>query len=151
MDFLEVNNILQQHQYGFRKNYSTKLSIINLTNALLKSLDEGKITLGIFIDFQKAFDTINHNILKKKLSHYGIRGLALQWFADYLCNRHQFVKYRETMSSYMNTSCGVPQGSILGPTLFLIYINDLPNSTKYFNFRLFADDSYLFRGGPNRD
>ena len=144
MDFLDVNNVLQQHQYGFRKKYSTKLSVVNLSNALLKSIDEGKLTIGVFIDFQKAFDTINHDILISKLSHYGIRGIALQWFADYLSNRFQFVKYRETMSQYFKTSCGVPQGSVLGPTLFLIYINDLPNSTKIFNFRLFADDSNLF-------
>ena len=84
MDFLDVNNVLQQHQYGFRKKYSTKLSVVNLSNALLKSIDEGKLTIGVFIDFQKAFDTINHDILISKLSHYGIRGIALQWFADYL-------------------------------------------------------------------
>ena len=122
MDFLEVNNMLEPHQYGFRKKYSTKLSVVNLCNALLKSLDEGKITIGIFIDFQKAFDTINHDILIRKLSHYGIRGTALQWFANYLFNRFQFVKYREVHSSYKEISCGVPQGSVLGPSLFLIYM-----------------------------
>ena len=120
MEFLKVNNVLQQHQYGFRKEYSTKLSVVNLCNAILKSVDEGKITLGVFIDFQKAFDTINHDILIRKLSHYGICGIALKWFADYLSDRFQFIKYRETMSPHMKISRGVPQGSVLGPTLFLI-------------------------------
>ena len=118
MEFLEVNNVLQQHQYGFRKKYSTKLSVVNLCNAILKSVDEGKITLGVFIDFQKAFDTINHDILIRKMSHYGICGIALKWFADYLSDRFQFIKYRETMSPHMKISCGVPQGSVLGPNSF---------------------------------
>ena len=78
MEFLEVNNVLQQHQYGFRKKYSTQLSVFNLCNAIQKSVDEGKITLGVFIDFQKGFDTINHDILIRKLSHYGICGIALK-------------------------------------------------------------------------
>jgi len=144
LDFLETNNVLYEHQYGFRKQYSTKLSLINLINDVIKSIDTGSITPAIFIDFQKAFDTIDHAILCGKLKHYGIRGLPLQWFESYLTDRFQFVSYGGVSSSRQMTTCGVPQGSVLGPTLFLIYINDLSRSTTFFNFRLFADDSNLF-------
>ena len=144
LNFLEKNETLYKHQYGFRTKYSTKLSLINLINDVIKSIDKGMVTIGICIDFKKAFDTINHIILFKKLKHYGVQGVPLQWFNNYLADRFQFVSCNGVLSEYKPITCGVPQGSVLGPTLFLLYINDLPNSSDYFTFRLFADDSNLF-------
>ena len=114
-----------------------------------KSLDEGKITLGVFIDFRKAFDTINHNILREKLD-YGVKGLPHQWIRNYSSNRTQFVTNEGKLSCKKAVTCGVPQGSVLGPTLFLIYINDLPASSEYFTFKIFADDTNLFHTFPAR-
>ena len=92
----------------------------------------------------KAFDTINHKILIQKLQHYGIRGINQQWFFDYLTNRKQIVKYNQTRSEEMVIKCGVPQGSILGPILFLLYINDIEYCSKLLSFILFADDTTMF-------
>ena len=95
-------------------------------------------------DLQKAFDTVNHNILISKLEHYGVRGCALQWFKSYLSDRSQFVSINGSESYLLKVTCGVPQGSVLGPILFLIYINDLPNVTERLQFYLFADDTNIY-------
>jgi retron-type reverse transcriptase len=136
--------MLTHHQYGFRENRSTELAIIELTNKLTKAIDSGEFIIGIFLDLSKAFDTINHRILIQKLEHYGIRGVAQLWFQNYLTNRKQIVKYNQVRSKEMLIQTGVPQGSILGPILFLLYMNDIENCSKQLSFVLFADDTNIF-------
>ena len=116
---------------------------------LIKSLDNGDCVIGVFLDFSKAFDTVDHAILLQKLEFYGIRGSALSWFQSYLKNRKQFVSYNGATSGLKLVKCGVPRGSILGPLLFLIYINDLSNVCPCTNPILFADDTNLFINGKD--
>ena len=104
-------------------------------------------TIGVFMDLKKAFDTLNHTILLRKLEIYGIRGVVQNWLADYLTNRTQYVNINGICSDKRLTTCGVPQGSVLGPTLFLLNINDICNVSKIFNIILFADDTNLFHTG----
>ena len=142
--FLEDNNILYNKQYGFRKGNSTIFSLIEITEKIKESIDKGKFGCGIFIDLRKAFDTVNHNILLTKLEHYGVRGVELNWFESYLNGRQQYVFLNGESSDLKSINCGVPQGSVLGPLLFLLYINDLPNISKILDFFLFADDTNIY-------
>ena len=120
------------------------MAIMILLDKLINSIENGETVVGVYLNFSKAFDTVDHNILLTKLYHYGIRGNALQWFKSYMSERKQFVSYNGTSSSMKTVCCGVPQGSILGPILFLLYINDLSNVCKNTEPFLFADDSNLF-------
>ena len=129
---------------GFRRKNSPAHSLIEITEKIKESIDNGKYGCGIFIDLKKAFDTVNHKILLTKLEHYGIRGNVLGWFESYLTDRKQYVFYNGTSSDIATISCGVPQGSVLGPLLFLIYINDLPNISDKLSFFLFADDTNIY-------
>ena len=148
-EFLKKHNIFSNSQFGFRKKHSTTHAILSLLKKVSSSIDKYCHTVGIFLDFSKAFDTINHEILIHKLSHYGIRGKALEWFRNYLTDRKQFVSVNNHCSSTLHINCGVPQGSLLGPLLFIIYINDIQRSSNILSFILFADDSNLFYSHEN--
>ena len=143
-EFFEDNNILYELQFGFRKKMSTGHSLVEITEEIKESIDNGKFGCGIFIDLKKAFDTVNHQILLVKLEHYGIRGALLKWFESYLTDRKQYVYHNGIASSMESITCGVPQGSVLGPLLFLIYVNDLPNISDKLRFFLFADDTNIY-------
>ena len=128
--YLNNNKLLYEKQFGFQNNTSTDHAILDLVNNISKSFEQGKFTLGIFIDLSKAFDTVDHNILLKKINKYGIKGSTYDWFLSYLSNRKQCVNInKETNSPYLNITCGVPQGSILGPLLFLLYVNDFSKAS----------------------
>ena len=142
-------NILFDNQYGFRKHHSTALALIHLYDKLSSAIDNKKFTIGMFIDLSKAFDTVNHEILLARLHHYGVRGTSLKWFESYLSDREQFVNYNGYSSSHKKVKCEVPQGSILGPLLFLIYINNLSSASKALDFILFADDTNIFFSHSN--
>ena len=144
ISYLNKNNILHDYQFGFRSNHDTAMAVTEMVDKIAEAIDSKKISLGIFIDLSKAFDTINHNILIQKLSFYGIRGLSLEWFKSYLSDRSQFVCYSNAKSTVQKITCGVPQGSILGPLLFLLYVNDISNISKILHFVLFADDTNYF-------
>ena len=116
---------------------------------MLQAIEKQHKTSCIFLDFAKAFDIVNHDILIKKLEYYGIRGKPLNWLISYLSNRKQAVKIDQTLSSFQTITCGVPQGSILGPLLFLIYINDIHVSSPQVKFHLFADDTCIFHSSKD--
>ena len=148
-NFLTEDNIIYNLQFGFRQRFSGSHALINLTENIRQAVDEGYIGCGIFVDLQKEFDRVDHEILLSKLDYYGIRGISNNWFKSYLSNRKQFVSINGYDSGLAEIKCGVPQGSVLGPLLFLLYINDLNQAIKFCKVHHFADDTNLLYLGKS--
>lgn len=146
INFAEKNKILSNAQHGFRKKYSTQTAILAFLEKIHENLNQNNKCAGLFMDLSKAFDLINHSILIKKLEKYGLRGKAKDWLTSYLTNRFQLVEVNGTKSEKLKIEFGVPQGSVLGPLLFLFYINDLPNFFDEFLIMFADDNSYLCCG-----
>jgi hypothetical protein len=142
-NFIDKHNLLTSSQYGFRTKSSTTLAVADFISTIDMARNAGKHTIALFLDLRKAFDTVNHNVLLMKLEYLGIRGLSLQLLSSYLTDRSQFTILNKVSSSLHKIDHGVPQGSVLGPLLFLLYINDFQNCTSDASFRLFADDTVV--------
>ena len=151
MLYLEQNNILDIHQGGFRKDHSTTLSTANVLDNIYLNINNQQLTYATFIDFRKAFDSINHTILLNKLNKIGFHESIINWYENYLSGRTQYTTVNNKKSNPIAVTCGVPQGSVLGPMLFLIFINDLGKVIKSSNYQLYADDTILYSLSKDND
>ena len=149
IEFIDQNKILSLNQFSFRKGFSTESAIIQFINNIHDGLHHKHNTVAIFMDLSKAFDVLDHNILYTKLEHYGFRGKILELLKSFISNRKYFVSVNGSTSETKTVNIGVPQGSTLGPLLFLLYVNDMSNSSSILNFTQFADDTTITHSGPN--
>ena len=144
MNFLEEYKLLYDTQSGFRPNHSCETALIHMVEQWLKALDNGELVGVLLVDFRKAFDLVDHNILLKKLKLYKLNQVTLNWFSSYLSDRKQIVSFKNNTSEQKTVKCGVPRGSILGPLLFLMFLNDLPLHIKV-KTDLYADDATVYK------
>lgn len=148
-DHLESNNLLYDYQFGFRKKRNTSLAALDFVTRITDSIDNGNLSIGVFLDLSKAFDTVSHDILLDKLSYYGLSLEALKWFRSYLANRQQYVCVDDSNSNLKSITSGIPQGSTLGPILFLIFVNDAQYVAKEIHLLVYADDMNLLCSNKN--
>ena len=148
-EYFISNKLLSNNQYGFRKLHSTEHAVLHFVDRIITELDKSNSPIAIFLDLSKAFDTLNYDILIQKLKYYGIADISLTWFRSYILNRNQFVTFKHCKSETLETKTGVPQGSILGPLLFIIYTNDIVNVSNYFEPIIYADDTFLINTSLN--
>jgi hypothetical protein len=149
LNYLNTYDIITNSQFGFRKGRTTAMPLIEAIDKITAASEASHSTIAVFLDLKKAFDTLNHDLLLKKLYHYGIRGVPFKLLKDYLTNRTQQVYYNNTYSNLLPISTGVPQGSILGPLLFIVFINDIVNTSEILDFYIFADDTNVLASGSN--
>ena len=147
--FLDANKVLIPGQYGFRSGHSTAMAVLDMVEKIRKAWFQKKVALGVFLDLKKAFDTVDHKILLAKLDHYGVRGQTLELMRSYLDGRSQYVSYAASQSKRGPVECGVPQGSVLGPLFFLLYVNDMVKACGDLELILFADNTNVFAEASN--
>ena len=147
--FIEKNNLFSPSQYGFRKAHSIQHAILDIVNTMQTNMDSHLFSCGVFVDLKKVFDTVDHKIILDKLYHYGFRGIINKWFSSYLEGRTQTTQIGSFISPEEIITFGVPQGSVLGPLLFLIYINDIQECSEKLQFFLFADDTNILYADNN--
>ena len=149
VEFMDTNNIIYKYQFGFRQKHSTQQAGFSLVNKITACIDSADLMIGVFLDLKKAFDTVNHTKPIRKMYAYGIRGNIHKWFENYLTDRTQYVTYDGINSNTPVLKCGSPQGSILGPHLFTIFINDIVNVSELLFTVLYADDACVLLGGKH--